>query len=146
MPWFCPWGLHGLLQASRAAPSSPHVLPDSPCFPSSIPQADSLISDFKFLIRLAAWEESADRTVLPQKPDTSCWGEGNPSSQGLVHLPSSQQGLTLLPPWGMDLPAALTLEANKLCRLGTLVPILQGAVVDQLSSHLGLESEHSHPG
>lgn len=84
--------------------------------------------------------------MLPQKPDTSCWGEGNPSSQGLVHLPSSQQGLTLLPPWGMDLPAALTLEANKLCRLGTLVPILQGAVVDQLSSHLGLESEHSHPG
>ena len=48
----------------------PHrVLPGSPCFPSScdlgsISQADSLISDFKFLIRLAAWEESADRIVL----------------------------------------------------------------------------------
>ena len=43
-------------------------------------------------------------------------------------------------------PAALTLEANKLCGLGTLVLILQGTVVDQLSSHVGLESEHSHPG
>ena len=69
VPCFCPWGLHGLLQASRAAPSSPRILPGSPCFPSScdlgsIPQADSLISDFKFLIRLTAWEESADRIVL----------------------------------------------------------------------------------
>ena len=85
-------------------------------------------------------------SCCPQKPDTSCWGEGNPSSQGLVHLPSSRQGLTLFHPRGTDPPAALTLEANKLCGLGTLVLILQGTVVDQLSSHVGLESEHSHPG
>ena len=85
-------------------------------------------------------------SCYPQKPDTSCWGEGNPSSQGLVHLPLSRQGLTLFHPWGTDPPAALTLEANMLCRLATLVLILQGTVVDQLSSHLGLESEHSHPG
>lgn len=69
MPCFCPQRLHALLQASRVAPSSPRVLPGSPCFPSrcdlgSISQADSLISDFKLLIRLAAWEESADRIVL----------------------------------------------------------------------------------
>lgn len=119
-----------------------------PAFLPPSPQADSLISDFKFLIRLAAWEESADRTVLPQKPDTSVGGEGEPDSQGLVHLPSSQQGLTLLPLGGWTLPThSPWKEANKLCRLGTLVPILQGAVVDQLSSHtLAWESEHSHPG
>ena len=81
-----------------------------------------------------------------QKPDISCWGEGSPSSQGLVRLPSSWQGLTLFHPWRTDLPDAPTLEANKLCRPGTPVLILQGTVVGQLSCHLGLESEHSHPG
>lgn len=79
-------------------------------------------------------------SCLPQQPDISCWGEGNANSQGLVHLPSTWQGLTLSQPWGRELPAAPTLEANKLCSLGTLVLILQGSVEDQLSSCLGLES------
>lgn len=144
VPWFCPLGAAWLLQASRAAPPHPMFSLTLPVL--SIPQADSLISDFKFLIRLG---QPGRRVQIgpccPQKPDTSCWGEGNTAVRAWFTCHQVSRD-SLFSPLGMDLPAALTLEANKLCRLGTLVPILQGVVYDQLSSHLGLESEHSHPG
>lgn len=69
----CPQRLHGLLQFSRPASLRCRKAPDAasllglPPFPLpvvwALSQADSSTSDFKFLIRLEAWEGGGDGMV-----------------------------------------------------------------------------------